>query len=158
MNVLRRLAASVVALAIVPLTPTIAWAGPYSTGSAEQIRKLDIMLMVSSLRCRFGPDDFRADYRRFTANNLDTLNSAGRTLKADLARRHGSGGATRALDRISVSMANRYGQGHPWLGCRDLREAARDLADTRDPDELLDAADYLLADRPSGGSYLAARR
>ena len=48
---------------------------------AEQLRRLDIMLMVTSLRCRHGADDFRSDYQRFTARHLATLNEAGRTLQ-----------------------------------------------------------------------------
>ena len=33
-------------------------------------------------------------------------------------------GANRALDKISVTMANDYGNGHPWLGCDQLKKVA----------------------------------
>ena len=51
-------------------------------------------------------------------------------------------------------MANSYGQGHPWLGCRELKEATQGLAQNHAPGALLSAADALLGD--SGRSSLVA--
>ena len=127
-----------------------------SAQEAENVRKLDIMLMVSSLRCRYGAYDFRADYQRFSERHMPTLTRAYDTLHRDFARVHGHGEAKRALDRISVGMANQYGQGHPWLDCSDLREATRDLAERASGQDLYPAAMELLSD--GTGSYLAARR
>ena len=52
--------------------------GPVSAGSfeeAEKLRRLDIMLMVTGLRCRNTPDNFQADYGRFTTNHITELNA-----------------------------------------------------------------------------------
>ena len=157
MRIYRNLAAGLAAVSMLALIPAIARAGD-AGGESEKLRRLDIMLMVSSLRCRFGPDDFRPDYNRFAANHLATMNAAGKALQNDLTRRHGAAAAKKSLDRMSVSMANQYGQGHPWLGCSQLKRVARDLADAPDRGVLLAAAEDLLAAGPRGGYAFAARK
>ncbi|MBN8502620.1 MAG: S-adenosyl-L-homocysteine hydrolase [Sphingomonadales bacterium] len=122
---------------------------------SEKLRRLDIMLMVTGLRCRNGPDNFQPDYGRFTTNHIGTLNAASNSMKADLSRRHGAAGANRALDKLSVKMANQYGQGHPWLSCAQLKQVTRTLADMRGVEPLVAAADELLADsRPRQLAWL----
>ncbi len=111
---------------------------------AEKLRRLDIMLMVTGLRCRTTPDNFQSDYGRFTTAHLGALNAASNTLKADFARRYGAVGANRALDRLSTQMANEYGQGHPWLNCGQLKLVARSLAEMRGTAPLVEAANELL--------------
>lgn len=148
MNLIKTAAAGLAAFAVLA-TPTAASADPV-IGNAENIRKLDIMLMVTSLRCRTGPDNFQADYRKFSATHLGTLNKAGRHLRANLTHRHGSKGAKRALDRISVGMANEYGRGHPWLECDELKQVTRDLIGEKDVTRFSAAATELLATRPGG--------
>lgn len=118
-------------------------------GQAEKLRRLDIMLMVTGLRCRTTADNFQADYGRFTTNHIGELNAASRSLKGELATRYGTGGADRALDRMSVIMANQYGQGHPWLSCRQLKQVAASLAEARGSAPLVAAADQLLGDGSS---------
>lgn len=125
--------------------------------TAEKLRKLDIMLMVSSLRCRYGSDNFQPEYRQFSAKHLSTLNAASHTLHADLKRQHGHKGAKRKLDKISVGMANRYGLGHPWLGCGELKQVTSDLAKAQQRHELIAAADELLSDTKPGNSVMLAR-
>ncbi|MEO1968253.1 MAG: S-adenosyl-L-homocysteine hydrolase [Sphingomonadaceae bacterium] len=120
------------------------------TSNAEAVRKLDIMLMVTSLRCRTTSDNFQADYRRFSAAHLSDLNLASRTLQARLVHSHGQNGAKRALDKISVGMANEYGQGHPWLNCGQLKQATQALARDKDSSHLASAANELLARSPRG--------
>ena len=115
-----------------------------SMSGAEKIRRMDIMLMVTGLRCRTGANDFRADYGRFTSNHISELNQAAAELRGELAKRHGAAGAGRALDKLSVTMANSYGQGHPWLDCADLKMVASNLADVRGRATLEEAADQLL--------------
>ena len=112
--------------------------------SAEKLRRLDIMLMVTGLRCRTTADNFNREYGRFTTNHLSELNAASDTLKGEMAKKYGVQGANRALDRLSVQMANSYGQGHPWLNCGQLKEVASTLADMRGPAPLVEAADDLL--------------
>lgn len=123
---------------------------------AEKLRRLDIMLMVTGLRCRTGPDNFQSDYGRFTTAHLPALNAASNSLKRELAGRHGAAGVHRALDRLSVQMANQYGQGHPWLNCGQLKQVTRSLAQARGPEPLLAAADQLL--NATGNPQMALAR
>ena len=123
---------------------------------AQKLRELDIMLMVTSLRCRFGADDFQADYRTFSARHLGTLNAAARQLSTALSARHGARGATRALDRLSTRMANAYGGGHPRLGCGELKQVTRRLAQQQSS-TLATAASELLADGPRESVFAMAR-
>ena len=150
---LKKTIAAAATAAALMMTPTTAAAASQD----EQVRKLDIMLMVTSLRCRMGADDFQPQYRKFSANHLTSLNGAARRLEAGLVSRHGKKGATRALDRISVGMANQYGQGHPWLGCAELKEITEDLAKSKDPAVLAQAASELLGPAPRSGGIWAKR-
>ena len=125
-------------------------------GSAEKLRRLDIMLMVTSLRCRTTVDNFQVEYGQFTTRHLGDLNRASAQLRDDLSHRYGAIGSARALDRISTVMANAYGQGHPWLNCRELKMVASDLARVHGTETLIEAADQLLGER--GGAELAYGR
>ena len=117
-----------------------------------------IMLMVTSLRCRTTADNFQADYQRFSSGNLTALNTAARTLQANMVKKAGATGAKRALDKISVGMANEYGNGHPWLGCGELKQITRDLAKGKSAAQLTVAADELLSSRPRGQWAMAGSR
>lgn len=151
MRIAAKAAAVLAAAGIVFALP--ASAGP-GMSQAEKLRRLDIMLMVTGLRCRTTSDNFQRDYGRFTTNHIGTLNAASNTMKGDLARRHGARGATRALDRLSVQMANHYGQGHPWLNCGQLKQVTRTLADMRGSAPLVEAADELLGTSPRRMAWL----
>ncbi|MFM5906767.1 MAG: S-adenosyl-L-homocysteine hydrolase [Novosphingobium sp.] len=130
-----------------------------SDGSdAEKLRRLDIMLMVTGLRCRHGAHNFQADFQAFEAAHLPALNAAAAELRNGLAVRHGAKGAERALDKISTAMANQYGQGHPWLECQELKIVARSLATMRGTDALIEAADQLLASDGSSTRLAWVRR
>lgn len=156
MRVLRNFAAGLAAFTMLAgAVSTPAMAGDIS--SAEKLRKLDIMLMVSALRCRFSADGFQADYYEFSKMHLQSLNAANRELEASFQQQYGATGAKRALDKLSVSMANHYGQGHPTLDCADLKAATQDLAHTGDRATLLAAADSMLAEGADNRVMLAAR-
>lgn len=148
----KTIAAAATAAAFIA-TPTTASA----SADHEQVRKLDIMLMVTSLRCRMGKDDFQPQYREFSATHINALNHSARSLESGLVARHGKKGAKRALDRISVGMANQYGQGHPWLGCAELKEITSDLGRSNDPAVLAQAATELLGPAPRSGGRWARR-
>lgn len=120
---------------------------------AAQLRRLDIMLMVTSLRCRATADNFQRDFQAFEAAHLTELNAAANELREGLVSRYGAAGASRALDRLSTSMANRFGQGHPTLNCAQLKMATRTLARMRGRAVLVEAANELLG--PSGTGRLA---
>jgi hypothetical protein len=150
MKFVKGAATGLVAASMLLAVPASATGG---MSSAEKLRRLDIMLMVTGLRCRTTSDNFNYEYGRFTTNHLGELNAASNSLKADYAKRYGPAGANRALDKLSVQMANAYGQGHPWLSCGQLKQVAGTLADMRGSLPLIEAADELLAD--SGPRQLA---
>jgi hypothetical protein len=152
-NKLAAVLAAVSTLAFVP-QPAAAAVSPEQ---AAKLRQLDIMLMVTSLRCRFGADNFQPDYEQFAANHNPLMQDAFRSLQAEYTARMGAAGTKKALDSISVGMANQYGQGHPWLGCGELKTMARDLAGAREPGQLVAAADEVLAAAPRAPAQLALR-
>lgn len=154
MKSIARLAAVAAAVSTLATAPQSAFAG--STHEASQLRRLDIMLMVSSLRCRFGADNFQPDYARFSTNQNPVMQDAFRTLQADYVARMGPARAKKALDTVSVGMANQYGQGHPWLGCSELKAMTQELAATPDRAHLVRVADDVLAERPP--AQFASRR
>ena len=137
---IKGLAACLAAVSMVVSAPAAAG----GMGQAEKIRRLDIMLMVTGLRCRTTKDNFQHEYGRFTTNHIGELNAAAHNLKDDYSARLGAGKADRALDKLSVQMANQYGQGHPWLNCAQLKQVATTLADMRGVNPLVEAADDLL--------------
>lgn len=148
-----RLAAVAAAVSTLVAMPPAAVAG--TPEEASQLRRLDIMLMVSSLRCRFGADNFQSDYAQFSTQQNPVMQDAFRTLQADYAARMGPARAKKALDTVSVSMANQYGQGHPWLGCGELKAMTKELAGTQRA-QLVRVADEVLAERPA--AQIASRR
>ncbi len=148
-----KFAAIAAATSMLVAAPQAAVAGTPS--EATKLRRLDIMLMVSSLRCRFGADNFQSEYASFSKAQYPVMQDAFRTMQADYNARMGPARAKKALDSVSVGMANQYGQGHPWLGCGELKSVTRELAGTRDRGKLIAAADEMLADRPP---QIASRR
>jgi hypothetical protein len=121
-----------------------------SMSSAEKLYRLDIMLMVTSLRCRKTSNDFTADYQRFNARQLAALNEAATKLRGRL-------GGKAAFDRVSTGMANSYGNGHPWLNCGQLKQVTRNLAQVQGKATLAEAADQLLARKGSPRLALGKR-
>jgi hypothetical protein len=151
MRFVKGVAAGLAAASMLLSVPVSAQAG---MSQAEKLRRLDIMLMVTGLRCRTGPDNFQTDYGRFTTAHISTLNAASNTLKADYSRRYGPAGANRAIDKLSVQMANAYGQGHPWLNCGQLKAVTRTLAEMHGVQPLVEAADELLDNGPHQMAWL----
>jgi hypothetical protein len=122
------------------------------SANAEAIRSLNIMLMVTSLRCRTSAFDFRSEYDMFARAHQANLAEAHDTLARGLVATHGEDGSHRALDRIGVRIANRYGDGHPTLGCSDLKEATLQLAMSQDGANLSRMADRLLDNGSAQGA------
>ena len=147
-------AAALAAIALLAGSPARAES---SLEAAEKLRRLDIMLMVTALRCRFGADNFQADYDAFSTRHLAELNAAARTLTAELAHRHGAAGARRALDTMSTGIANGYGMGHPQLECAELKQTTQALTAETDEAALVAAADRLVG-LPQESVLLLARR
>ncbi|MEP3051191.1 MAG: S-adenosyl-L-homocysteine hydrolase [Erythrobacter sp.] len=143
--------------ACVAISPINAAQAQSANEEAENIRKLNIMLMVTSLRCRQGAHDFRAEYERFSAMHLATLNRAGEQLQGQLRAEYGNRGSERALDRVGVQMANSYGDGHPWLNCEQLKQVAHNLSLSGDRAMLSrEAVRLLAAQQPPAPTTAAA--
>lgn len=148
---------AVAAVGLVLGTPVAAHAAGNGTSQAEKLRRLDIMLMVTGLRCRKTADNFIDDYGSFTSRHMSELNEANRELRTELSSQYGKAGADKALDRMSVVMANEYGGGHPWLSCSELRQVTKSLALVQGHDTLVEAADQLLDRQPRPLLALAGR-
>lgn len=148
--------ASVLACLAMAATGGTAIASPMT--KAEKLRGLDIMLMVTALRCRAGSDDFQGEFARFEAHHMAELNRAAQDLTRESGGTGRDGGRDgRALDRLSTAMANTYGAGHPWLGCHDLKGLAQKLANSDGEEPLVAAADETLSGDGPANSQLAAR-
>lgn len=131
-----------IGLALTAAMPQTAMAGTMT--KAEKLRRLDIMLMVTGLRCRAGADDFQGDFVLFEARHMPELNRAAVDLEAEgvaAGLKHDE----HMLDRISTAMANNYGNGHPWLGCHELKGLTRQLASVDGEEALVAAAEETLS-------------
>lgn len=127
--------------------PSLAQANT-AASQAEELRSLNIMLMVTSLRCRNTEHDFRDEYYQFNAAHKTRINGARQSMQRQMAARYGNRGSKRALDRHDVQIANAYGTGHPWLSCAELKQTTRELSAERDQLRLSAAARELLSERP----------
>lgn len=84
---------------------------------AAQVRDLETMLMVASLRCRITGQDFLSEYNAFVRQSRPALVEANDALRTHFA----SNGGLNAYDRYVTGVANRYGGGADGLTCRDMR-------------------------------------
>jgi len=108
---------------------------------AAKLRQLDVMLLVSSLRCRTGSDDFRNEYDSFLIRNRGELGVANRRILSELSPQLGARGAANALDKLSVALANHYGQHSATAPCAVLKGAAAELGRPHGAGALVAAAD-----------------
>lgn len=143
-------AAASSAMLVMAATPALAGsgAGP-SCWSAElaqaaKLRQLDVLLMVGSLRCRSGAQDYRAAYDRFLLKHRPLLGKVNQAILTEMRIKLGSVGALDALDQASVRMANHYGE-QTSFGCGDLGEVTAALA-VSGPEALPRAADVLVGE------------
>lgn len=130
---------------------------PDVLGEAEKLHRLNVMLMVTALRCRRSADDFTADYQRFAGQQALPLAQAGAQLRGDYIARQGARAGQVAFERLGTSMANGYGQGHAWLSCGQLRQVTRNLSAVQGRATLVEAADQLLAPRAPSRVALVKR-
>jgi hypothetical protein len=97
---------------------------------AAKVANLNMMMMVSALRCRKGPDDFLADYNRFVKNNNPVIGSQNAAVRSHFVRIGGAKSADAAMDKFIIGIANSYGGGHDRLGCGELKIVAQELSRT----------------------------
>lgn len=95
---------------------------------AAKIANLNMMMMVTALRCRKGPNDFIAEYNHFVENNNPVIGSQNAAVRAHFVRLNGPNGADAAVDKFVIAIANSYGGGHRRLGCAELKVVASDIA------------------------------
>ena len=119
-------AAALCALAAMASPAQACWTS--AEQDAAKVANLNMMMMVSALRCRKGPDDFLADYNRFVTNNNPVIGSQNAAVRSHFARINGNGTADAAMDKFIIGIANSYGGGHQWLGCAQLKLVAQDLS------------------------------
>jgi hypothetical protein len=125
-----------------------------SEANAASVANLNMMMMVSALRCRKGADNFLAEYNQFVKTNNATLGAQNALIKSRFARMNGAAAAEGAMDRFTIGLANRYGGGTIDKGCSELKVIAGDLASKgRDAASLISIAN-VNATTPSlpGGS------
>lgn len=78
---------------------------------AAQIRQLDIMLMVSTLRCQVKGVDFVPEYNAFVVSNKTMLVANNDELLRHFNASMSGRAAYDAYDRFSTGMANQFGNG-----------------------------------------------
>jgi hypothetical protein len=123
----RKASALCVIAAIITASPAQAcWTN--TEQDAAKVANLNMMMMVSALRCRKGPDDFLADYNRFVKNNNPVIGSQNAAVRSHFARVSGNGNADAAMDKYIIGIANSYGGGHDRLGCSELKIVAQNLS------------------------------
>jgi hypothetical protein len=80
---------------------------------AAQVRDMETMLMVASLRCRLSGQNFMTNYNAFVRESRPALSSVNERLRTHF-------GSLDGYDRYVTGVANRYGAGADGLTCRDM--------------------------------------
>jgi hypothetical protein len=127
MNITRKVAAIAAAMAMIAAQPAQACWSDHEAQAAS-VANLNMMLMVTALRCRKGSDNFLAEYNRFVKSNNATLGAQNAIIKARFARLNGAQSAESAMDGFTIGLANSYGGGAATMDCRALKGMATDLA------------------------------
>ena len=92
---------------------------------AAEVRDLETMLMVASLRCRLTGQNFISDYNRFVRSSRPALVEANDRLRSHYA----TSGGLNAYDRYVTSLANRHGGGSAGLDCQDMEALLEEAKD-----------------------------
>jgi hypothetical protein len=122
-------AALALGLALLALPAQAATCWSDNAYQAAQLKDLDIMLMVATLRCRISDLDFSADYNRFVKAKREILADANNDLRGQFAQLVGDAGALGAYDDYATKIANGYGGGAKGMRCIDFAALTRAAAD-----------------------------
>ena len=95
---------------------------------AAQMRDLDTLLMVQTLRCRINNIDFSNDYNRFVRDKRAVLAAANQQIRGQFAQSVGQARALGAYDDFMTKIANGYGAGTKGMDCSDYAKLARAAA------------------------------
>lgn len=121
---------------------------------AAQLKDLDIMLMVATLRCRISDLDFSADYNRFVRAKREILADANKDLRGQFALAVGDARALGAYDDYATKIANGYGGGANGMSCTDFAALTRAAADAPEGRATL----VSLAEAAGSAPYLPGQR
>jgi hypothetical protein len=120
------------AMPLAPATANTCW--KTAAIEAAQVRDMDMMLMVSALRCRGTAHNFLPAYNRFVQEKRVALTGLNDELRAHFRAQVGPIAGLGAYDDYVTGLANIYGAGVGGLACRDLQsiaDAANALPPTR---------------------------
>lgn len=96
---------------------------------AAQLRDMDMMLMVATLRCRMKGADFSTDYNKFVVDKRPILAAANIEIQSAFAKSVGKAKALGAYDDFMTKIANGYGNGMTGMACQDFAALARTAAE-----------------------------
>jgi hypothetical protein len=119
--------------------------------SAAQVRELQTLLMVSTLRCAAAGINIAPEYNRFVASARVPLQDANATIK-----RHFSGGEDDSgYDRFTTTLANHYGAGATTAGtCAEAAALSQEVA--ANPQALADMARRRISAQALPGGFCQA--
>jgi hypothetical protein len=120
--------------------------------NAAKVANLNMMMMVTALRCRKGSDDFLSDYNAFVKNNNAVIGGQNAAVRSHFARTNGAKGADAAMDKFIIGIANSYGGGHGSMDCAALKDVAQELSGKgHSASSLLAIAESTVMDYPLAG-------
>jgi hypothetical protein len=95
---------------------------------AAKISSLNMLLMVSALRCRKGTYNFLPEYNAFVKRNNAVLGTQNGLIRQQFSRALGPKRAESAADQLTIGFANHYGMGHETMGCAELKAFTADAS------------------------------
>jgi hypothetical protein len=108
---------------------------PDSLYESVQIRDVETMLMVATLRCRLVGVDFTESYNQFVRDKRPILNAASTDMRSLFIKNYGAAKAEGAYDDFMTKVANGFGGGTDGLKCQDyasIAQAAQAAPSTRE--------------------------
>lgn len=144
-------------MAVLAATTSPAHAGCWQSEAADQarVRQLDVLLMVSALRCEHGDVPFLEGYNRFVAANRDVIASANDGMRRHFAASMSQAAALNAYDAMVVRMANQFGDGHGLPDCASMAAITDSLADGETTASLASLSAELVGDPELPGGRCA---
>jgi hypothetical protein len=126
MKITGKVAALALAATVVAQPAQACWTS--AEANSAKVAHLNMMMMVSALRCRNGQDNFLTEYNRFVTLNNGAIGGQNAVVRSHFARTDGAKAADGAMDKFIINIANHYGGGHKSMGCAELRNVAGQMA------------------------------
>ncbi|WP_156679070.1 hypothetical protein [Sphingomonas profundi] len=155
MTFVRRVAACCAFLGMIGAVPANAACWADRTREAVNVRELQTMLMVASLRCHAAGIDILADYNGFMQASRGAIEAANLEIKGHFAA---EGGGQADYDRFTTLLANSYGDdATDPAACAEAAGTAHEIAAA--PDQLHRLASARIFPRllPGGACGVPAR-